>query len=254
MPPQLPSSPPADSTENPLFRPSEISSVAGPFRLQRKRDVSSYVVGASGGYAALTAPTSPSILTLGESWDTSFSNIGSTGGAADSVPLRVSNGVSLNPNLPDPVAGLDYVPNTLDSQNPNIANSHINGYTSELNLANSVADIPGETVVQYGDVIGAHGADIVSVADEGSVTLWGAKFRSSSSDPGVSPTFTPGSTAFESAIQDATDAIINSTNLNDAARDAALTNLANRTFTTVTAGQGQATTSTVINFVKGKVQ
>ena len=71
----------------------------------------------------------------------------------------------------------------------------LSGYVSEPQLANDVANIPGETVIRYGDAVGTNGADIVSVNEDGSVTLWDAKFRSSATNPGMSPTFTPGSDA-----------------------------------------------------------
>jgi hypothetical protein len=57
----------------------------------------------------------------------------------EQVIPRVVNGVKLDARLPDPAAGLNYLPAKLDDANPNIANSHINGYTAELQLANEVA-------------------------------------------------------------------------------------------------------------------
>lgn len=74
---------------------------------------------------------------------------------------------------------------------------------SELQLTNDVANIPGETVIRYGDAVGAN------------------------------------------------DAIIEAPNQSDAARNAALDNLANGTYSTITAGQGRATLSTIVNYVNG---
>ena len=136
----------------------------------------------------------------------------------------------------------------LNSGNPNIANSQLNGYISELNLANSVADLPGVTVVEYGDVVGSHGADIVSVDAEGDVTLWDAKYRSSPANTGPSPTFKQGSSALDGAVQDAITAIRESSNLNPEQQAAALKNLDGGNFTAITAGQGQTTTSFVQSF------
>jgi filamentous hemagglutinin len=166
-------------------------------------------------------------------------------------PPRISNGVTLNPRLPDPVAGLNYTPNTLDSSNLNIANSQVNGYVAELNTANDVAGISGETVVKYGDEAGTHGADIVSVNQDGSVNLWDAKFRSSRSDVGESTTFSPGSSALNGALNDAAGYIENASNISDELRQAALTNLEEGNYRLITVGQGQVTTSTISVFKNG---
>jgi hypothetical protein len=173
---------------------------------------------------------------------------GAGAGAAQAAPLRVSNGVTLNPRLPEPVAGVDYEAPVLNNANQNIANSQLNGYRSELQLANSVADLSGETVVEYGAGSGSNGADIVSVNSNGTVTLWDAKFRSSVTNFGESKTFAPGSSALNGAVQDAQNAILNATNITDAVRQAALDNLMNGNFKAITAAQGQVTKSTISTF------
>ncbi|MDR6743066.1 filamentous hemagglutinin [Herbaspirillum sp. 1173] len=174
-----------------------------------------------------------------------------SGDAAATAP-RVSNGVTLNPNLPDPVAGLGYTPNTLNSSNPNIANSHLNAYVGELNLANDIAALPNQTVVQYGGAVGTHGADVVSVNSvTGEVTLWDNKFRSGDRSIPSSPTFTPQSSALSGALTDAQAAIENS-NLSQAIKQKALQNLQNGNFSTNTVGAGAARNSTVVRFCNGK--
>ena len=163
-------------------------------------------------------------------------------------PPRATNGVQLDPRLPDPVAGLGYTPNALNSSNPNIANSHRNGYVEELRLANEVVKLPGETVISYGDVIGSHGADVTSVnSNNGEVSLWDNKYRGSSRIIQSSPTFEPGSTALNDAITRAREQIENSS-LPQPVKDAAIVNLQNGNFTTNTTGSGRARNSVPVKF------
>ncbi|KTT59331.1 hypothetical protein SB8_05545 [Pseudomonas oryzihabitans] len=73
----------------------------------------------------------------------------------------------------------------------NIINSYTNGYVSELKLANEIAGLPDQQVLKYGDAIGRHGADVISVdVKTGEVTLWDSKYRSGDVKLGESPTFT----------------------------------------------------------------
>lgn len=168
--------------------------------------------------------------------------------ANPATSLRQSNGVALNPNLPDPVAGLDYIPKTLNSSNPNIANSQVNGYVGELNLANDIANLPNQAVVRYGDAIGTHGADVVSVnLATGRVTLWDNKYRSSAQNVPSSPTFTPGSNALDGAVSDAQTAIRNS-NLPDSVKQQAIQSLRDGNFNANTVGSGAAKNSTPVRF------
>ncbi|MGK9416204.1 hemagglutinin repeat-containing protein [Pseudomonas cedrina] len=168
--------------------------------------------------------------------------------ANPATSLRQSNGVALNPNLPDPVAGLDYIPKTLNSSNPNIANSQVNGYVGELNLANDIANLPNQAVVRYGDAIGTHGADVVSVnLATGRVTLRDNKYRSSAQNVPSSPTFTPGSNALDGAVSDAQTAIRNS-NLPDSVKQQAIQSLRDGNFNANTVGSGAAKNSTPVRF------
>ncbi|WP_197386221.1 hypothetical protein [Ralstonia pseudosolanacearum] len=157
----------------------------------------------------------------------------------------MSNGVSLDPRLPDPVAGLDYQPKVLSSSSPNIAYSQVNGYVGELNLANTVAQLPNERVVRYGDAVGTHGADIVSVnVSTGEVTLWDNKYRSGTTMLNPSPTFDPDSSALRGALRDAVTAIRGS-NLPDAVKLTAVQNALRGNVTTNTVGAGAARNSTI---------
>lgn len=161
---------------------------------------------------------------------------------------RVFNGVALDYRLPDPGAGLDYTPTTLSSSNPNIANSHVNAYTGELRLANVVAGQPNQIVVRYGDPVGTHGADVVSVNSvTGEVYLWDNKFRSAPRNLPSSSTFTPQSNALRGAVTGALASIENS-NLSLGIRQQAIENLRNGNFKTITAGDGAVRNSTVIKF------
>jgi len=173
---------------------------------------------------------------------------GTAAGDAVATAPRVTNGVALDPRLPDPVAGLEYTPNTLNSPNPNIANSQVNGYVGELNLANDVANLPNQIVVRYGDAIGTHGADVISVnSATGEVTLWDNKFLSNAQGIPSSTTFTPQSSALNGALSDARTAIQGS-DLPQAIKDQALQNLQNGNFTTNTVGSGAAKNSTTVRF------
>ncbi|MGU3390752.1 two-partner secretion domain-containing protein [Sphingomonas sp. M1A8_2b] len=174
--------------------------------------------------------------------------------ASSSTPdaARTTNGVALDARLPDPVAGLDYTPKTLNSPNSNIANSHVNGYTEELKLANRVAALPGETVLRYGDMVGTRGADIVSVNADGTVALWDNKYRTAVSMIGPSPTFTPNSARLNNAIDQATVAI-NSSDLSPALRVKALSNLQSGNFVTNTPGSGGLRNSVQVRYCSGKV-
>ncbi|WP_262757178.1 VENN motif pre-toxin domain-containing protein [Acinetobacter gyllenbergii] len=156
--------------------------------------------------------------------------------------IHSSNGIHLDPRLPKPEAGYDYKPNALDSLNSNISNSHINGYKSELLLANQVAAMPDQVVLKYGDVIGRHGADIISVNPQsGKVYLWDAKFRSSNAKLPASPTFT-NQISRDKAVSEALNAINNS-NLPQNVKLKAIDNLDKGTFTTYTVATGNSKNS-----------
>ena len=167
------------------------------------------------------------------------------------VPPRVTNGVTLDPSLPDPVAGLGYKPQVLNSSNPSIANSHVNGYKAELELANRVAATDDVTVLKYGDEIGRHGSDVISVDSSGNITLWDSKYRSNDVAVTSSPTFKPGSQALSNAIDEARVTIQNS-DLPADVKTQALDNLDDGNFTTVTTGAGQARNSVISVFENGQ--
>ena len=77
--------------------------------------------------------------------------------------------------LPEGVAEAKGVPRF----NPRIY-AHVVGADAEERLAHVVQSIPDEQVVRWGDRIGAHGADVISVNRRtGKVTLWDAKYRGS---------------------------------------------------------------------------
>ncbi|MBB3646726.1 adhesin HecA-like repeat protein, partial [Rhizobium sp. BK619] len=166
-----------------------------------------------------------------------------------SQPIRMSNGVPLDPRLPEPIAGMDYVPKQLNSTNPNIANSQINGYVGELELANQVAKLPGQQVLRYGDAAGTHGADIISIdMNTGDIFLWDNKFRSGYTTVKSSPTFDVNSDALKNALRQARDAV---DDLPNALKDKALENLKQGNFTTNTVGSGNAKNSVGVRFCGG---
>ncbi|MCC8484877.1 hemagglutinin repeat-containing protein, partial [Xanthomonas campestris] len=167
-------------------------------------------------------------------------------------PLRVTNGVELDPRLPDPSAGLEYSPDILNSSNPNIANSHLNGYASELRLANTVANIPDEIVVKYGNKAGVKGADVVSVnALTGEVSLWDSKFRGNSANVSPSTTFKENSRALNNSVREAI-ADIQASSLSPDIKVKAIQNLTLGNFTANTVGSGKSKNSTTIRFSGNK--
>ncbi|WP_246711270.1 hemagglutinin repeat-containing protein [Rhizobium ruizarguesonis] len=169
-----------------------------------------------------------------------------------SQPIRMSNGVPLDPRLPEPIAGTNYVPKQLNSTNPNIANSQINGYIGELELANQIAKLPGQQVLRFGDAIGTHGADVISIdVDTGDVFFWDNKFRSGSQAVPPSPTFTPGSNTVVNMLDDA-EKVIRNANLPPAVAENAIRNIFQQNFITTTVGSGNARNSVRIPFCGGR--
>jgi filamentous hemagglutinin len=165
---------------------------------------------------------------------------------------RVFNGIELNPNLPPPIAGWDYSPSMLKGPSENQIWSHWTGYQGEINLANTVAGLPNETVVRWGDAIGTNGNDIISVNQAtGQVTLWDNKFRNDVrglKDP--SATFDPGSANLSNALEQAERAIDQSA-LPSTVKVQALTNLRSGNFVTNTVGSGGLKNSFHIRFCGG---
>lgn len=174
--------------------------------------------------------------------------VGQLSKAAKALKIRSSNGIQLDPRLPEPVAGYNYTPNTLNSQNSNIANSHINGYKSELQLANQIVAMRDQIVLKYGDAIGRHGADIISVDSiTGKIYLWDAKFRSTNTKLPASPTFTNKSSR-DKAVAEVL-ATINSSSLPNSVKQKALNNIKAGTFTTYTVATGNSKNSVMYNCI-----
>ena len=169
--------------------------------------------------------------------------------AADGQPLRVVAGVELNSKLPDPVAGLEYVPKLLNDLRPNVANSHLNGYVNELKLANVIAGLPDQVVVRYGDAIGTNGADVVSVnRATGDVTLWDNKYRTALQNlKSPSKTFEPESSRLKSAVKQAEEAI-EAASLPADIEAKALKKLDSGNYTTNTVGSGKLRNSISIRY------
>ena len=91
--------------------------------------------------------------------------------------------------------------------------------------------------MRWGDPIGSHGADVVSVnIKTGEVTLWDSKFRSGSVRIQPSQTFQK-EPSLDNAIRRAADSIEADTTLPAGIRAAALQNLEERHFTTRTVVQ-----------------
>ena len=102
--------------------------------------------------------------------------------------LRMFNGIALHPDLPNPVAGLNYTP---DARTIEAMQAHLNGYLAEVRLANRIATERTGIVIDYGHAVGVNYADVISVDPHtGRVTLWDSKFRSAGRASMHSETFT----------------------------------------------------------------
>ncbi|MEJ5138573.1 MULTISPECIES: DUF637 domain-containing protein [Acinetobacter] len=163
--------------------------------------------------------------------------------------FRKFNDVVLDPKLPDPVAGYDYKPPVLTNGTSKNQYSQVNGYKTELYLANDVANLPNQVVLKYGAK--GHGSDIISVdVSNGSVYLWDAKYRSGKVNlKEASTTFTSPS-AFANVKKEALD-YIQKSNLSSDVKILALNNINSGTFTTYTVAAGNVKNSVIYRCVKG---
>jgi hypothetical protein len=120
---------------------------------------------------------------------------------------------------------------------------HANAAAAEGDLALSVQSIPDEVVVSWGDKIGTHGADAVSVNTRTGVpTLWDAKYRGSAII--IRPTETFASPArLQNAVDKAIADLSSNATLPPSIREAAIRNLRLGNFNTRTAGFGLAKNS-----------
>lgn len=138
-------------------------------------------------------------------------------------------------DLPDPQA-----------QNRYSWPGHRNAALAEEELARIIHDLPDEVVIRWGDQIGTHGSDVISVnMKTGQVTLWDAKFRSNAVRIQPSPTFTPGTDRLDNALGEAISTIRNNTTLPANIRAQALRNLDQSIYQTRTVGMGNAKNSTL---------
>jgi len=129
--------------------------------------------------------------------------------------------------------------------NPNVP-EHVSAARAEEQLAQTVHRLPDEVVVRWGDPIGAHGADVISVNQQtGAVTFWDAKFRSGNVAIQPSPTFAPNSSRLQGTIDEAIATIRNNQSLPANIRQTALRNLQQGNVTTRTVGFGNAKNSTL---------
>lgn len=82
---------------------------------------------------------------------------------------QTGTGVFVDRRLPEPAAGWKYNPPP----------GHLrNGYVGEIRLANRiVAALKDEVVVHYGMPAGIRGPDVISVAPDGTISVWDSKWR-----------------------------------------------------------------------------
>jgi len=103
-------------------------------------------------------------------------------------------------------------------------------------------------VIRWGDGVGTHGADIISVnAKTGRVTLWDTKWRTNPTNIGPSRTFTKTET-LENAVQQARDAIREAEHIPLEIREKALESLNSGAYSKHTPGVGPGARSSGIGF------
>jgi hypothetical protein len=157
---------------------------------------------------------------------------------------RIRVGVRLSPLLPEPRARREYLPKLLAGESLVKKVQHLFGMHAELCMANRIAEHLHETVVEYGDVIGTHGADATSVDSAGWVTLWDSKYRSGGAEFIESETFTEGSSRLDDAVVQAVAAVEGHAEgiFSETARATAAANLKKGDFTAYTVTSDDATT------------
>jgi filamentous hemagglutinin len=157
---------------------------------------------------------------------------------ASGQPLTRYMGVDIPANLPAPVAGWQYAPDLVSgARTEPAAFAHMTGFQGEVRVAADAAN-RGEVVVQWGDRVGTHGADVISVNPRnGEVILYDAKTYSNPTNVRPSATFAAGREPLAAALRNAEDAI-RASNLPPELERTALRNIQNGNFTTRTTNQG----------------
>ncbi len=154
-------------------------------------------------------------------------------------------GVPISSRLPEPIAGWGWEPRLLEGGTLANQLSHLRGYQTELYLANHVAHQPDHVVIKYGAPNfgpGRHGADVISIGPDGSVTLWDAKFLGSGGAHEGSTTFEDGPLldALDEARRMLDTAVL--PGLSDSMRDTARRNLEKGIFTAYTVSSADTST------------
>jgi filamentous hemagglutinin family protein len=136
------------------------------------------------------------------------------------------------PPLGDPAAGIN--PSFVDPR-------HKVGFDGEVRLAQDInSKVPGQYVVSYGNAAGVHVADVVTVDTNGNVTLWDNKVRNNTTGIQDSSALTT-ETARKYAVDN-----INASNLPQAVKDKAISNLGKGNYRGITAGDGTGARNSTI--------
>ena len=122
---------------------------------------------------------------------------------------------------------------------------HLRGLRAETKFANYLHYMTDEIVIRWGDGVGTHGADIISVNSKtGRVTLWDTKWRTNPTMIGPSKTFAePGRLA--NAVDQAERALDNADYLPSELRQKAIDSIDYETYNAHTPGMGNARSSGV---------
>jgi len=100
-----------------------------------------------------------------------------SGPGASSIMTLFRNGVPSAPQAASSASGKPPFPEPMAEPRYSWP-GHANASSAEEQLARNIHDLPDEAVIRWGDPIGSHGSDVISVnVRSGEVTLWDSKYR-----------------------------------------------------------------------------
>jgi filamentous hemagglutinin len=121
----------------------------------------------------------------------------------------------------------------------------LSGFKAETKFAHYLHYRTDEIVIRWGDGVGTHGADIITVNSKtGRVTLWDTKWRTNPTNIGPSKTFS-NSRTLQNAVDQAERALDLADYLPSELRQKAIGSIDSHTFGAQTPGMGAARSSGV---------
>lgn len=186
--------------------------------------------------------------TLSEAVDANFDldsillsgTVGAVGGAiayvrsgpgASTVVTLYRNGSPFATQSPSSASGKSPFPEPMADPRYSWA-GHANASSAEEQLARNIHDLPDEAVIRWGDPIGSHGSDVISVnLRTGEATLWDSKYRGTARTVQQSQTFSDPA-RLQNAVNEAVETLRIDTSLPENIRQHALRNLQRGSFHT----------------------